>query len=617
MCRYCYSTLSFFMVTIGFASAMPMVLAQPSRPVRAQATEDRPKLPPGQPFLGPAGIDAQVLHQAPYNLLGRKIAIGQVEPGRPGLFGYDKNVAPGELGLPLAGIFFRDRLVEPNTFVDAHAHSVASFMVGQGKAIRGVAPGARLYSGAMGSRQFRGGQPEECLTIAHVARQNGEDVRAINLSFGESLRLDDRDRPILDGNAHLTQCIDWLAQEYNSLFTVAGNQGKGGIPIPTDHYNGVTVAYTRADESGVYNKVDFANLGDEFVELAYRFIGTERNLDRRSSVSLVAPGRNVEALLLNGDSRTLSGTSFAAPQVTAAVAVLQEYGDRRLASLIPAQNAQASHSPADRPKPSGVKPNSPQAPNWSIASRRHEVMKAVLLNACDKLQDSILTPGKLQINQLQANQLQANQLPGNPAAPQGLRLGMTKTILGQSNQDWLASPANYSDLLPLDPLFGAGQLNLYRAYVQFSAGQFGPDSPTIPARGWDYNQVGAGSTDFVPYRDYALSDPLQGGSYLAVTLTWDRRLELVDRDGDGHYSLGDRFRDRGLNNLNLYLLPANETDSQKSVWSSRSSVDSVEHIFRNIPTTGRYKLRVQYEGQANFPSQKYAIAWWGMPAVRP
>ena len=38
-------------------------------------------------------------------------------------------------------------------------------MVGQGKVTRGVAPAARLYAGAMGSRQFRGGQPEECLTV--------------------------------------------------------------------------------------------------------------------------------------------------------------------------------------------------------------------------------------------------------------------------------------------------------------------------------------------------------------------------------------------------------------------------------------------------------------------
>lgn len=630
------------MVTIGVASASlagwgPLWLGAIAQPVAQPAP---PQIAPspaalelavGQAYLGPAGINARILHQAPYNLLGRKIAIGQVEPGRPALFGFDKGVAP--LGLELAGLFFRDRPAEPSTFIDAHAHSVASFMVGQGKVTLGVAPAARLYSSALGTRQFRGGQPEECLAMAHVARQNGGDVRAINLSFGESLRLDGRDRPLLDGNALLTQCIDWLAQETDTLFSVAGNQGKGGIPIPTDQFNGVTVAYTRAtpgpepaqagpvsladsvgsvvdgpgisspgisssgiSSSGIsspdinneiYNKVDFANLGDELAGVAYRFVGYERNLDNRSSVSLVAPGRNLLALLLNGGNRPLSGTSFAAPQVTAAVALLQEYGDRRLARHL------------QQPEP-----------NWSRASRRHEVMKAVLLNAADKLQDN------------------------SPQDGLGNRLGMTKTIRGQNNQDWLTSSAHHSQQIPLDPLFGAGQLNLLRAYEQFSAGQFSPEATAIGERGWDYNQVGLGaiagqaiaddaiasSPTPASYRDYSIAVPLRRGSYFAATLAWDRRVDLVDRDGDGEYSLGDRFQSQALHNLDLYLLPENATSTSQSIWSSRSSVDSVEHIFHRIPQTGRYKLRVQSSQaqpdqiQSSPSDQSYALAWWGAAA---
>ena len=36
------------------------------------------------------GIDAIRLHRAPFFLSGRKIAIGQVEVGRPAMFGVDK-----------------------------------------------------------------------------------------------------------------------------------------------------------------------------------------------------------------------------------------------------------------------------------------------------------------------------------------------------------------------------------------------------------------------------------------------------------------------------------------------------------------------------------------------
>ena len=34
--------------------------------------------------VGESGIDALRLHQLPYDLIGRKISIGQVEIGRPG-----------------------------------------------------------------------------------------------------------------------------------------------------------------------------------------------------------------------------------------------------------------------------------------------------------------------------------------------------------------------------------------------------------------------------------------------------------------------------------------------------------------------------------------------------
>ena len=55
--------------------------------------------------VGADGIDALRLHRAPYNLTGRKIAIGQVEIGRPSRFGLDK-VAFEALPMTVGGIFF-------------------------------------------------------------------------------------------------------------------------------------------------------------------------------------------------------------------------------------------------------------------------------------------------------------------------------------------------------------------------------------------------------------------------------------------------------------------------------------------------------------------------------
>jgi hypothetical protein len=501
------------------------------------------------------GIDALKLQQPPYNLLGRKIAIGQLEVGRPGKFGQDKAVSKAPL-LPVTQVFYRSRPPRLNLNVDNHAQGVAGVMISLGKALPGIAPQARLYSSAAGITR-RNGQAEGCAAAQHLALQNGGDLRAINVSFGESLRDDSRAaEAVLDGNALLTQCIDWSARVHDVLYLIAGNQGKGGVPIPSDHYNAMTIASSTRIK-GVFTKVDFANLSDPDAAFTKRLVGRETNVGTRRSVSLVAPGSRVFVWTLEGKLTQTSGTSFAAPQVTATVALLQELGDRQLRQ---------------------------KQPRWRVDARRHLVMKAVLMNAADKLQDS-----------------------GN-----GLTLDMSRTLLNKQNRTWLASEARRNPDIPLDAQMGAGHLNAYRAYLQFSPGQYAPDQP-VAAIAWDYRTVDQPGT----YRDYVLAKPLQQGSSVAITLAWDRRVELDDANRNGQYDAGETFRDRGLNNLDLYLMRADDQDSATSVWSSNSSVDSVEHIFQTIPQTGRYKIRVQFRQRqfaGNEVNQPYGLAWWMVPA---
>ena len=524
-----------------------------------------------QPSSGPEGIDALVLHQPPYNLTGRKIAIGQVEIGRLGQFGFDK-VAPRNRALPAAGVFFRDQRAERDEYVDDHAHNVASIMVSSDKAVPGVAPDAKLYGAAAG-RVNPQGQPEECLTTSRVARQNNDEVRAINFSFGEALSRDPRPDARLDGNAHLTLCVDWSARVHDVLYVVAGNQGGGGISIPTDNYNGVNVSFSKLWQ-GSFSKVDFANLGDELERIGQSREGLERNLNGRRSIDLVAPGHNINLLDLDGRTIRSSGTSFAAPHVTATVALLQQYGDRQGMAL----NGSGADSTESGSTESG----------WIIDnSRRHEVMKAVLLNAADKIEDR----------------------------GQGRYLGMTRTLLDQKNRTWLQSPAYRDPATILDLQTGAGHLNAFRAYQQFSAGQ--QSGGAVAAIGWDYNQVSAigNNTEGPRFQDYVLAQPLQGNTFVAITLTWDRWVELRDTNGNDQYDLGETFVDRGLNNLDLYLMPAEATDVSQSIWSSVSRVDCTEHIFQEIPRTGRYKIRVQYGDQINEAVQPYGLAWWGVPVA--
>ena len=220
-----------------------------------------------QGSIGPNGIDALRLQRSPFNLTGRKIVIGQVEVGRPPMFGVDKaqdkskRIQPEHsfFHLKLNQVFYRDRLASQSNLmmddpidgetlqaqVDPHATQVASIILGQHKLLQGITPNARVYSAAAGGL-LRGAQREDCLAAQTVALQNSNDVRAINLSFGESLREDPRPKALLDGNALLTQCVDWSARIHDVLYVIAGNQGKGGIPIPTDHYNAMTIASSKA-----------------------------------------------------------------------------------------------------------------------------------------------------------------------------------------------------------------------------------------------------------------------------------------------------------------------------------------------------------------------------------
>ncbi|MBE9199747.1 MULTISPECIES: S8 family serine peptidase [unclassified Nodularia (in: cyanobacteria)] len=502
-----------------------------------------------QTFLGTNGIDALRLHQPPYNLLGRKIAIGQVEIGRPGMFGWDKAVSQNP-AISLAAVFLRDGPAKSNTGVDSHAYNVAGVMVSQDKALPGVAPKARLYSSAVGSTRNMG-QPEECLTAQHIALQNGRDVRAINFSFGEPLSRDPRPNPVLDGNALLTLCLDWSSRVHDVLYAIAGNQGKGGIPIPTDNFNGLNVAFS-SRRGDIFNKVDVSNLAATKKGATARLAGKEFNIDGRPSIALVAPGSNIPMLNPDGKLNKVTGTSFAAPQVTATVALLQEFGDRQL------QERQR---------------------NWSIDARRHQVMKAVLLNSAEKLKDS----------------------------GDGLRLGMSRTLIDKQNQDWLESDAYQNPQIPLDAQMGTGHLNSFRAYQQFSAGQW-PASSTVPAVGWDYSQVDVGSTV-----DYALAKPLKKDSFVSITLSWNRLVELNDTNKNEQYDLGETFSDRGLNNLDLYLVKADAQDADAGVvCSSVSGIDSVEHIFCPVSADGNYKIRVQFRQQVNEATQPYGLAWWSV-----
>ncbi len=506
-------------------------------------------------YLGEGGINSLYLRRSPYSLTGHKIAIGQMEMKRPVQYHWDKL---GRWNPPyrLAGLFHLEQLVPKNRHLDSHAGMVAQMMISQDKRYPGVAPGAKLYSTAL-SPLKQNQQPQQCQAAQFLSQRNGGDVRAINLSYGEKLERDERETPTLDGNALLTLCLDWLSHRYGVLFVVAGNQGTGGIPIPTDHYNGMTIAFSMSsqqgkgqrDREGIYNRLGFSNLSQRPVGIGRRLIRKEINTQERQGVNLVAPGSNFPLYDINGKLDIQTGSSFAAPLVTGTVALLQEYGDRQLT----------------QPAPSS---------QWTVATRRPEVMKAILINSAVKIRHA--------------------------------SLGTTYTLFDKHNRHWLEKSAFINERIPLDLQLGGGQLNALRALQQFQAGSHSPDQQSVPAIAWHYGQIST-----TP-QTYSLVAPLLQGSYAVVTLVWPRQVNLQDTNGNQQFDPGETLQAASLTNLDLALV---RTDGGKSVTcASRSRVDNVEHFFCPIPATGQYQIQVRSPEGGRIQTQSYALAWWTIAA---
>jgi subtilisin family serine protease len=289
----------------------------------------------------------------------------------------------------------------------------------------------------------------------------------------------------------------------------------------------------------------------------------EDAMGSRTSIDLLAPGVDVEVAAFDDAHVIREGTSFAAPHVTGTVALLQEHAENQIANL--------------------------GAPRWDADARRHEVMKAVLMNSADKIEDD----GAIE--------------------PVGSFLGMERTVLKQNGTDtWFDSNAHNNPNIPLDIEMGTGHLNANRAFQQFDPGEFDPGN--VPLIGWDYDEV----DDLAVQNKYVFNQPLAADSYVSLTLAWDREwfLDELEQPIDGEYAPGDQFINDFFEDLNLYLLPAGATNVNQAIAESTSDVQNVEHIFAQIPTTGNYEFWVTIPDEF-IAEEDYAIAWWAAGVSNP
>lgn len=276
----------------------------------------------------------------------------------------------------------------------------------------------------------------------------------------------------------------------------------------------------------------------------------------RRVVDLLAPGTGIETATFNGGITAQTGTSFAAPHATGTVALLQEYGDERISA---------------------------GAARWDADARDPRVMRAVIVNSADKLN--------------------------------GVH-GSTRTVTNASGTtSWANTAARADTFQPLDREIGAGMLNAERAVMQLATGEYDSfGTATVPTKGWDMGvTVGAGDIN-----KYVLDTKLAGESYVAITLAWNRNVALNDGNNNGMFDRGETFTGSILNDLDIFLQPKGATTFAEAVMSSRSVVDSIEHIFWQVPAGGGdYEIWVRQFDAPTAGATFYGLAWWANAVPTP
>lgn len=503
------------------------------------------------PSYAASGVDSNGINatglQLPLGagaLNGAGIGIGQVEGTRPGKSTEDggpddaansaRAVVPAQVYMGSSTAVPGNGVTVINPFdMDDHAQQMASIMISTSSAAPGVAPNALLH--ASGQAPLGSGQRAAAQTANFIATRNGGDITAINMSIG--LPLDGGEN--VAGTSHLSRFVDWSADEHDVLYVIAGREDLGGAgPVPSDNFNGITVGGSSNIGGTRFGSTWAGNVFDDDAD------------GDRVSIDLLAPATLLDVVHVGGvvDNEG-NGTSIATPHVTGAIALLQQYGKHQF------DNSVARWTTVD-----GVNPN----------PRRHQVMKAILLNSADKLV--------------------------------GVH-GSERTIFNHLSQRWDQTPAYSDPAVSLDIGMGAGHLNVGNALANYEPGEYEPGEVSL--RGWDFGTIGGGTVE------YEFNEAVPGKTWIAATLVWDRLPQTNEVDNSyvpGTTDFVNNSIDSELTNLNLYLVNSMGT----VVASSTAEADSVEHIFFRLGANqgSDYTLRVEHAGGGNVESQDYALAWW-------
>jgi hypothetical protein len=176
---------------------------------------------------------------------------------------------------------------------------------------------------------------------------------------------------------------------------------------------------------------------------------------------------------------------------------------------------------------------------------------------------------------------------------------------GAIKPPWWSNPSPS----PLDPIYGAGMVDVFESYNQLAGGKHGyiaansvatntPHPPTgatgniTSLYGWDFNWItNTSATDAINHYCFEVTNSSGSSPFTGtMTLVWNR-----------HYNTAT------INNLDLFLY---DLSNSNLVASSVSQVDNVEHIYVPALPAGCYDLEVlKHGGSITTTTENYALAF--------